>query len=223
MFLPLQVDEPFIYSCTCLFDVNSDIEDSIICLSCINLFIWGDNAQRSRMNLKFPDSSPGFSQCVIRKDKFLSYCLSVEMLFCTYAWDTGRVEDQTRQSRIRKFICTISDLVEHIYMCVCVCVYIVNWNYKNYMKKYYNSVRLWTRGQNDNTYNLYPPVLQFPVKYSSNFTSSNNRSSDLSLYSLQYFSRPFYITFTQWRHVFSRNYVKHSARNADCIQWYSQM
>ena len=85
IFLPLQVDEPFIYSCTCLFDVNSDIEDSIISLSCINLFIWGDNAQRSGMNLKFPDSSPGFSQCVIIKDKFLSYCLSVEMLFCTYA------------------------------------------------------------------------------------------------------------------------------------------
>ena len=43
--------------------------------------------------------------------------------------------------------------------------------------------------------------------YSSIFTSSNNRSSDLSLCSLQYFSRPFYITFTQWRPIFSHIYV----------------
>ena len=43
-------------------------------------------------------------------------------LFSAYAWDTGRVEDQEQESRIREFNWTIFDLVEHKYM------YIVNWN-----------------------------------------------------------------------------------------------
>ena len=78
---------------------------------------------------------------------------------------------------------------------------------KNYEKKSYNSVRLRTQGQSDNTYSLYLSVFssQLITVQTSLLQTIVVLISPSARYNI--FSRPFYVTFTQWRHIFSRNYV----------------
>ena len=87
-------------------------------------------------------------------------------------------------------------------------MYTVNWNYKNYEKKSYSSIRLRTRGRK-----MIILTICIYQSFSSRLitvqTSLLQTIVALISPSARYniFWRTFHITFTQWRHILSRNYV----------------
>ena len=145
------------------------------------------------------------------------YFLMLIFIHVLYLCARHRIEDQPRESWKWEFIRTISDLVVHTH------IYVINWNYKNYKKKVTIAYICLREGKTTILTILYLSVLQFLANCSSNFTSSNNCSSDLSLCSLQYFLVSFwYNIYMMEAHIFTK-LCKYFAWNADGILRYSQI